>query len=1178
MKKAVARRWLRASMMTTLAAGLAVPLAWGQAHQGLGGSGGAGPGSFGPFDVELPAGGDGITKPKLDEKQSPGAPVPANTPFTLYGWVQEETAPKGQTLLGGFATADGKAPAWFLALVDGKPALVAGARTISGGKVPGAGQWMFLAASFDGGRARLYVDGREVASGEVQTPAALAQIQLGPRRSRSAAFVPANAVPFTGRLAEFSALPRALSADEVKALASGPKPVADLMNFESGAPTWPVQVRQMYGQVAPQDPWTRPTSKTGFSAPVAKPVIETPALAPKAANEWVLGAWKLAETPKLTAGGVALSQPGYDAKSWYAAVVPGTVLTTLVDRGVYPDPDYGLNNLAIPESLNKQDYWYRSEFTVPADQAGKHLQLSLNGVNYQAEVWLNGQRLGSMKGAFIRGRFDVTGIAKPGQPNALAIRVSPPPRPGIPHEESLTSAVGENGGIMALDGPTFVASEGWDWIPSVRDRNTGLWRDVTLTATGDLRLGDAQVVTALPKADNSIADISVSVPVENLSDKPINAAVTASFDGVSVTKHASIPAGGDTVTLAPAEFPQLSVKNPKLWWPNGYGEQALHQMKVSVTADGQPSDTRDIRFGIREVTYELSLMDQRGALRRVEVDLTTAKARGEKIIDVSHEGIRKVPDGWAASLYPGAENSPAVTPAEAAELSPHLVIRVNGVRIAARGGNWGTDDWRKRVEKSRLEPYFRLHRDAHVNVIRNWVGQNTEEEFFELADEYGLMVLNDFWASTQDYQLEPQDVPLFMANATDTVRRYRNHPSIVLWFGRNEGVPQPILNEALADMIRVEDGTRHFTGSSNRVNLAGSGPYNYREPDTYFTEHAQGFSVELGTPSFPTLEAFKEAVPASEQWPISDTWAYHDWHQTGNGATQTFMDAMAVKFGAATSLEDFERKAQMLNYEGYRAIFEGMNAGLWTRHSGRMLWMTQPAWPSTMWQILTHDYDTHGAFYGVKKASEPVHAQLDLPDHGITVVNNTRQDQKGLSLAIRTRLLSGKTLADSSVSLDAAAGSANHLKPLDLKAALAAEKLVLVSLELKDKAGATLSRNDYWVAADAPSHQRLNELPATPVTLSAKGKVGANGEVTLDVTLTNPGTTPALLAKLTPQKADGSRILPAYISDNYVTLLPGETRQVTVTYPAGAAGAGAPAVALRGWNIQPTSVTVNITP
>ena len=191
----------------------------------------------------------------------------------------------------------------------------------------------------------------------------------------------------------------------------------------------------------------------------------------------------LAEGPKVEADGAAISGKGFNAKSWYVGTVPGTVLTTLVDRGVYPDPDYGLNNMAIPETLNKHDYWYRTEFKTPSSLSGKHLTLSFHGINYQATIWLNGQSLGTITGAFIRGNFDVTGILKPGQTNVLAVRVSPPPHPGIPQEQSIKGGPGENGGIMCLDGPTFVATEGWDWIPAIRDRDTGIWQPVTITAT-----------------------------------------------------------------------------------------------------------------------------------------------------------------------------------------------------------------------------------------------------------------------------------------------------------------------------------------------------------------------------------------------------------------------------------------------------------------------------------------------------------------------------------------------------------------------------------------------------------------------------------------------------------------------------------------------------------------------
>ncbi|MDP1966047.1 MAG: hypothetical protein Q8K93_28055, partial [Reyranella sp.] len=351
-----------------------------------------------------------------------------------------------------------------------------------------------------------------------------------------------------------------------------------------------------------------------------------------------------------------------------------------------------------------------------------------------------------IKGAFIRGQFDVTGRVKSGVANVLAVKITPPPHPGIAHEESLTAGVGENGGMMALDGPTFIASEGWDWIPSVRDRNTGLWQDVTLLATGDARIGDAQVVTTLPRADNSQADVEITVPIENLGDRPARVTVDAAFDDVRVEKTVLVAPGVGEVRFTPAEFPALSVRDPRLWWPNGYGEPALHGLTLTTSVDGQASDRRQLRFGMRQITYELSLMNPSGHLRRVEVDVARARQLGQDVTDGSHDGLRKVPDGWATSLTAVGDTSPAVRDVPETGLSPFLVIKVNGRRIAARGGNWGTDDWRKRVERERLEPYFRLHRDANLNTIRNWVGQNTEEVFFDLADEYGLLVMNDFWA------------------------------------------------------------------------------------------------------------------------------------------------------------------------------------------------------------------------------------------------------------------------------------------------------------------------------------------------------------------------------------------------------------------------------------------------
>ena len=337
----------------------------------------------------------------------------------------------------------------------------------------------------------------------------------------------------------------------------------------------------------------------------------------------------------------------------------------------------------------------------------------------------------------------------------MALRISPPPHPGIPHEQSIAAGPGENGGALAIDGPTFIASEGWDWIPGIRDRNTGIWQPVELKSSGALRILDANVTTLLPLPRTDEADITVVVPVESGHPAAVAAEIEAQFDSILVRKTVTVNPGLNEFTLRSREFPQLHLEHPRLWWPNGYGPANLYSLRLRVAEHGVPSDSASLRFGVRQLTYELSLFDSDGRLRRVEVDPTQGTAQGERLVDVRHEAIKRSPQGWAASLTPAGENSTAVRPIATESLTPFLVIRVNGVPIAARGGSWGMDDSRKRVSRARLEPFFELHRAANLNIIRNWLGQNTEDIFYDLADEYGMLVLNDFWVSTQDFQVEP---------------------------------------------------------------------------------------------------------------------------------------------------------------------------------------------------------------------------------------------------------------------------------------------------------------------------------------------------------------------------------------------------------------------------------------
>ena len=1119
------------------------------------------PGALGPYDVTLLQGGIGLQR----ELPAGVGLYAGGAPWSMQGWVRVNAPTGGDVVVAALGDPGGGA-CDSLVLKDGRLALaLTGGDRLDSEASLGAGEWHAVAASFDGATARLYLDGAEVAATPAKTLAVRPQLSLGPVLG-----APPALRHFGGSLAGFTVSPEPITAAAAKAYAAT-RPKFDLVAFEAVGAHWPVQVTAWIGLQTPQDPWTLPKAATPPDVPIAKPLGLRPALEATGEGDWSLGDWKLSPAPAIKADGAALSKPGLEDHSWLAATVPGTVLTTLIDRGVYPDPDHGLNNMAIPESLARQAWWYRTEFTPPATLAGRRLTLTFKGINYAAEVWLNGERLGAVKGAFIRGVFNVTGKLNPGLANALAVRVTPPPHPGIPSEESIAYGPGENGGSMAIDGPSFFATEGWDWIPGIRDRDTGLWQGVELSASGPVRLLDPDVITHLPLPRTDEADLTILAPIDNADAAPRSATVEAAFDGVVVRKTVTAPPGRSEVRFDPAEFPALRVAHPRLWWPNGYGAPDLHDLTLTVLDGATTSDARKIHFGMREITYELSLFDRAGRLRRVEVDPTGGFLRSERLIDTRHEAINQVPGGWAQSLTLAGETSPAVKDLPPSTLAPFLVIKINGTAIAARGGSWGMDDSRKRVSRERLEPYFRLHQAAHLNIIRNWMGQDTEESFYDLADEYGMLVLNDFWESTQNFQLEAQDPALFLANARDVILRDRHHPSIAVWFGRNEGLPQPILNEGLSDLVTDLDGTRLYTGSSNRVNLQDSGPYSWRPPEQYFTGLAKGFAVEVGTPSLATLEAVEAMVPPADRWPISDTLAYHDWHFGGNGDVASFMAAITRQFGAPTSLEDFERKAQMLNYVDYRAIFEGFTAHLWTQNSGRLLWMSHPAWPSNHWEIYSADYDTQASYYGVMKAAEPLHVQMDLPDYTLTVVNTTRKAQSGLTVISRVLALDGRVLATREDRLEAAADQTITLKPLDLAPVLAKAGVALVSLELRDARGLVRSRNLYWQGRDEASLQALNGLAPQSVTLEASAAQDGE-EIVVRALLINRGVAPVLAAKLTLVDAQGERILPAYYSDNYVSLLPGEVQAVEIRYPHSHAAAAQ--IKLRGWNVEATVASI----
>jgi hypothetical protein len=817
--------------------------------------------------------------------------------------------------------------------------------------------------------------------------------------------------------------------------------------------------------------------------------------------------WTLQDAAKVPEGGAQVSAASYKPTGWYTATVPGTVLTTLVNNHVYPEPLYGENNRpeVIPDSLARASYWYRGTVDVPKSFAGRHIWLNFAGINYSATVWVNGTQVGTIRGAFIRGRFDVSGNVKPGTKAVVAVLITPQPHPGEPHEHTLRDGMGKNGGITAIDGPTFLSTIGWDWLPAIRDRDSGIWQKVTLSATGPVRIEDPLITTDLPLPKTDSADVAVQATVENVTNQPVEGVLKGGFEGISFEKAVTIPANGrETVKFDTVNTPALHVLNPKLWWPNGYGPQNLYKLHLVFEMKGKESDTHELNFGVRKITYT-------------------------------------VPD------------------------SENLTISVNGVRVFIRGGDWGLDEAMKRIPRERLEAQIRMHQLANLNMIRNWVGQSTSEEFYELCDKYGILLWDEFFQPNPSDGPNPTDLETYLANVRDKILRFRNHPSIAVWCARNEGYPPKNIDDPLRVLMAELEPTRLYQPSSTAGHGVNSGgPYHWRTPREFYTI-TEAFKTETGSVSVPTIESIQGMLPEKDWETITDAWAEHDFAKGASGS-DTYPAMIASRYGKVKNLADFVRKSQMANYEAFRAMYEGRNAVMFHPTTGIITWMSHPAQPSFVWQLYHYDLEPNSSLFAVKSAAEPVHIQLNESNGELQVVNNLPGTVAGATAKVTFYNLDGTVAGRHEYPVSAPEYTATSLGVLELPEGLSA--VYLVKAELADAGGKVLSENVYWhaVAAHPDDLTALDTLPE--VTLDAAvARKDADGVATLTVTLKNTSATPALMTHLQlHEKQSGARVLPVFYSDNYVSLMPGEAKTVTITAAVKEVHGDA-LVLVDGWNV-----------
>ena len=824
-----------------------------------------------------------------------------------------------------------------------------------------------------------------------------------------------------------------------------------------------------------------------------------------------INGWQMQDAAVVSAAPAVISSLDFKPQGWYAATVPGTVLTTLVDNKVYPEPLYGENMRAIPESLNKTSYWYRAALEIPSAYKRRLVWLDFAGINYSAEIWVNGQSAGSMRGAFIRGNFDITSYVAPGQRAALAVLVHPQPHPGVPHEHTVALGVGKNGGDTALDGPTFLSTIGWDWLPAIRDRDTGIWLPVTLSDSGPVIVKDPFVRSTLASGYQT-ADLTVDTTLENKSAKSVSGTLTGAISGhgadITFHKPVTIAANGaEPVSLNSQSTPELHLTNPALWWPNGYGAQNLYTLKLSFEIAAATSQSQSTTFGLRKIEYQVA----------------------------------------------DSEN---------------LTLSVNGVRVMARGGNWGLDEGLKRVPPERLDAQFHMHALANLNIIRNWVGQSTNPDFYDMADKYGILLWDEFFQPNPSDGPNVTDIPTYLANVTDKVVRFRNHPAIAVWCARNEGYPPKELDDMLKSMMKKLDPSRLYqSNSADGRGVSSHGPYYWRAP-RFFYAITESFKTETGSVSIPTIESIQGMMPQKDWETINDDWAQHDFAK-GAQRGDEYPSVLARRYGPIRNLADFVRKGQLANYEAFRAMYEARNATMFKNTTGVITWMSHPAQPSFVWQLYHYDLEPNSSLYAAKKAAETVHVQLNESNGGIEVVNNRASALKALRVHALIYGSDSKVAVEKTYAVESVPASTT-VRASQIEVPARISPLYFVRLELLDETGAALSTNFYWQNVAQDDFAGLNQLPTAKLDVSATAQAEAANTV-LSVVLHNPTEIIAVMAHLQlHRKKSGERVLPVFYSDNYLSLAPGEARTISIQVGTADLKGEVPLITLDGFNIDVT--------
>lgn len=854
--------------------------------------------------------------------------------------------------------------------------------------------------------------------------------------------------------------------------------------------------------------------------------------------------WSLQTSAKIEAKGEIISTAKFSPAGWHHATVPTTVVAALVKDKTLPDPFFAMNlrsfpgvtypiggNFSLipmaPDSPYAVSWWYRKAFEMPASYKGKTVWLKFDGINYRANIWLNGKQVADsdkVAGAWRTYEFNVTDLAKPGAENVLAVQVSSP----TDHDLAIT----------------FV-----DWNPAPPDKDMGLWRDVYLTTSGPVALRYPTVVSKLNSPANDRAELTVTAQVKNSTNHPINGVLKGGIEKVSFEQEVELaPNETKDVTFTPDKFTQLVLANPRLWWPAQMGTPNLYPLTMQFEVAGAVSDHSETEFGIREITS-----------------------------DFNSVGGRQ--------------------------------FHINGKNILIRGAGW-TPDMMMRENSQRLHDEFRYVTDMGLNTVR-LEGKLETKEFFDLADTQGVLVMAgwcccSFWERWTRWK--PEDFDIAKESLRDQIYRLRSHPSLVMWLNGSDNPPPPDVEQMYLDVEKdllwpnpvLSSATARKTSVTGASGVKMTGPYEYIAPSYWELDTPQGppgrkqcnpggcggaygFNTETSMgPAVPPVESIRAMVGKDHLWPIDDVWNYH----AGGGEFKTinvFSTALAERYGKSDSVDDFAIKSQMQTYEGVRAMYEAYSRNKY-ESTGVIQWMLNNAWPSMIWHLYDYYLRPAGGYFGAKRAMEALHPVYGYDDHSIWLVSSQYVDAKGLKLTTRIYNLDMSEKFSQENNLDAPADSTAKIFTLPDIDGLSPTCFLVLRLE--DSAGKLVGSNFYWLStkpetidwakttwwvtptASFADYTSISQLPKVKLSESSHTDIHGEDAVT-HVTLTNSSKNLAFFVRLkVTQGAKGEEILPVVWEDNYISLLPGEKREITATYRSSELGGAKPSVEVSGWNVE----------